>query len=83
MLIAEYKRDMSQNFMILPMQPDTDPDTYQTRMLLTHSVPGLLKCSLQTVDETTSLYYDITSCCSLSELFENRQLKQFRDVLAY
>ena len=75
MLIAEYKRDMSQNYLILPMQPETDPDTYQTRMLLTHAVPGLLGCTIQHVDGVGRFYYDITSRCSLAELFENRQLE--------
>ena len=74
MLIPEYKRDMNQNYLILPLPPDTDTEAYPIRMLLTHSVPGLLKCTLQTVDESARLYYDITSRCSLEELYESRQL---------
>ena len=75
MLIPEYKRDMNQNYLILSEKENPELDSYQGRMLFTHAVPGLLKCHLQNEDAEVRIYYDITSRCPLSELFEERQLR--------
>ena len=75
MLIPEYKRDMNQNYLILSGKENPELDSYQGRMLFTHAVPGLLKCHLQNEDAEARIYYDITSRCPLSELFEERQLR--------
>ena len=76
MLNPEYKREINQNYLILPIDSEVDPESYQVRMLLTGKVPGLLKCSLQNLNGSTRAYYDITSRQTLRLVHEGRQLKK-------
>ena len=74
MLLAEYKRDMNENYLVIRREEGVDSQSYQVKMLLTGAVPGLLSCHLQNVDGETFLHYVITSHQPLSKVFEGRQL---------
>ena len=76
MLTAEFKREINQNYLIFPAGPETDPDSFPVRMLLTGKVPGLLPCTLQNIDGKIKAYYDITSRQALHLVQEGRQLKK-------
>ncbi|MDO4340165.1 MAG: DUF6382 domain-containing protein [Eubacteriales bacterium] len=72
---AEYKRDMSHNYLILQGDEEVDTSSYQVRMLIGNGVPSLLKCRLQGLDGKTLFYYEITSKQALSSLFEQKKLQ--------
>ena len=74
MLTPEYKRDVNKNYLILRVEDDLDTQSYQVRMLMTGTVPGLLSCRLQNMESRMDAWYDITSRQQLSSLFEGKKL---------
>ena len=46
-MYAEYKRDMSHNYLILHGENPVDTSSYQVRMLTGFVVPSILNCSFQ------------------------------------
>ena len=71
---AEYKRDMSHNYLILHGENPVDTSSYQVRMLTGNAVPCILKCRIQGLDGKFLFYYDITSKQSLDSFYEQRKL---------
>lgn len=67
---TEYKRDLHSNYMILSEGKDMDPDHYCIRMLEHNQIPGLLDCSVRSMDADLSFYYDISSRQPLSTHME-------------
>ena len=43
----EYRRDMNHNYMIVKSAGSDIPDDYETRVLITNRIPGLLTCRMQ------------------------------------
>ena len=72
---AEYKRDMSHNYLILHGENPVDTSSYQVRMLTGNAVPSILKCRIQGLDGKFLYYYDITSRQSLASFYEQKKLK--------
>lgn len=64
-----FKRNMSCNFAVLPLENPLK-DNYQTRILLENQVPGLLPCKMQRINGKEYLYYEITGSQSLENLYE-------------
>ena len=58
-MYAEYKRDMSHNYLILHGENLVDTSSYQVRMLTGNAVPSILKCRIQGLDGKFLFYYDI------------------------
>lgn len=69
---AEYKRDVSHNYLILQEEKAVDTSSYQVRMLTGNVIPSILKCHLQNLDGEVLFYYDITSKQSIATLFEDK-----------
>ena len=74
-MYAEYKRDMSHNYLILHGENPVDTSSYQVRMLTGNAVPSILKCRIQGLDGKFLLYYDITSRQSLASFYEQKKLQ--------
>ena len=72
---AEYKRDVSHNYLILHGDHPVDTSSYQVRMLTGNAVPSILKCRIQGLDGKFLFYYDITSRQSLASFYEQKKLK--------
>lgn len=72
---AEYKRDMSHNYLILYGENPVDTASYQVRMLTGNAVPSILKCRLQGLDGKFLFYYDITSKQSLASFYEQKKIQ--------
>lgn len=72
---AEYKRDVSHNYLILHGDQLVDTSSYQVRMLTGNAVPSILKCRIQGLDGKFLFYYDITSRQSLTSFYEQKKLK--------
>ena len=72
---AEYKRDVSRNYLILHGENQVDTASYQVRMLTGNAVPSILKCRIQGLDGRFLFYYDITSRQSLASFYEQKKLK--------
>ena len=74
-MYAEYKRDMSHNYLILHGENPVDTSSYQVRMLTGNAVPSILKCRIQGLDGKFLFYYDITSRQSLASFYEQKKLQ--------
>lgn len=72
---AEFKRDVSHNYLILHGEKTVDTASYQVRMLTGNVIPCILKCHLQNLDGEELFYYDITSKQSVSMLFEEKKFR--------
>ncbi|MDO4804057.1 MAG: DUF6382 domain-containing protein [Lachnospiraceae bacterium] len=78
-----YQRDMNRNYMILHCDGGLDEESFETRMIFTNKIPGLLSCHVRYEDDRTYLGYDVTSRQSLALFCENRKLgkKELRNIL--
>ena len=72
-MFAEYKRDVSHNYLILREEEKVNTASYQVRMLTGNVIPSILKCRLQGLDGNLLFYYDITSRQSLASFYEQRK----------
>ena len=72
-MYAEYKRDVSHNYLILREEEKVNTASYQVRMLAGNVIPSILKCRLQGLDGNLLFYYDITSRQSLASFYEQRK----------
>ena len=71
---AEYKRDVSHNYLILHGEETINTASYQVRMLTGNTMYSILKCRMQGLDGKWLFYYDITSKQSLASFYEHRKL---------
>lgn len=71
---AEYKRDVSHNYLILHGEEKIDTASYQVRMLTGNTMSSILKCRMQGLDGKWLFYYDITSKQSVASFYEQRKL---------
>lgn len=65
-MFAEYKRDVSHNYLILHGDETINTTSYQVRILTGNTMSSILKCRMQGLDGTWLFYYDITSKQSLA-----------------
>lgn len=72
-MYAEYKRDVSHNYLIFREEEKVNTASYQVRMLTGNVIPSILKCRLQGLDGNLLFYYDITSRQSLASFYEQRK----------
>lgn len=72
-MYAEYKRDVSHNYLILREDEKVNTASYQVRMLTGNVIPSILKCRIQGLDGNLLFYYDITSRQSLASFYEQRK----------
>ena len=70
----DYKRDLNHTYFILQEEKEPDTASYQIRMLLTNTIPGLLDCKIGKMDDKTLFYYEVTSRQSLQSVFEQRPI---------
>ena len=75
-MYAEYKRDVSHNYLILHGEETISTASYQVRMLTGNIMPSILKCRMQGLDGKWLFYYDITSKQSLASFYEQRKLRR-------
>lgn len=74
-MFAEYKRDVSHNYLILHGDETINTTSYQVRILTGNTMSSILKCRMQGLDGTWLFYYDITSKQSLASFYEQRKLQ--------
>lgn len=72
-MYAEYKRDVSHNYLILREDEKVNTASYQVRMLTGNVIPSILKCRIQGLNGNLLFYYDITSRQSLASFYEQRK----------
>ena len=71
---AEYKRDLSGNYLVLYEEEEPDTSSYQMRMLVGNTIPSVLKCRVQGVDGQFMVCFDITSKQSVLSLYEEKKI---------
>ena len=74
-MFAEYKRDVSHNYLILHGDETINTTSYQVRILTGNTMSSILKCRMQGLNGTWLFYYDITSKQSLASFYEQRKLQ--------
>lgn len=72
---AEYKRDVSHNYLILHGEESINTASYQVRMLTGNTMSSILKCRMQGLDGKWLFYYDITSKQSVASFYEQRKFR--------
>lgn len=78
-MYAEYKRDVSHNYLILHGEGEINTASYQVRMLTGNTMTSVLRCRMQGLDGKWLFYYDITSKQSIASFYEQRKL-QYEDL---
>ena len=90
-MYAEYKRDVSHNYLILREEEKVNTASYQVRMLTGNVIPSILKCRLQGLDGNLLLcpeyiFLDIekreVKFCCLPDYHHPIQ-EQFRELTEY
>lgn len=71
---GDYKRDLNHNYLIFEEEGEVDTASYEVRMILMNSIPGLLPCSIQKIDNRTLFYYEITSRQPLRTMYGDKKL---------
>ena len=69
-MFAEYKRDVSHNYLILHGDETINTTSYQVRILTGNTMSSILKCRMQGLDGTW-LFYMISLQSSRWHLFTN------------
>lgn len=72
----QYRRDMNHTYMVLESADAGSLEGYETRIILTNRIGGLLPCSLQYLDNKTCYCYDTTSRQSLATELEGREINR-------
>ncbi len=68
-----YKRELNHSYLILKNENQQALSDYPAKMLFSNSIKGLLPCAPRLIDGETSLYYEITSRQSLSQIYETKK----------
>lgn len=68
-----YKRELNHSYLILKNENQQALSDYPAKMLFSNSIKGLLPCIPRLIDGETSLYYEITSRQSLSQIYETKK----------
>ena len=72
MLQAVYRRDAYHNYLVLQNNMETEP--YQTHMVLSNSIKGLLKCSIRNINDRADFYYEISSKQTVERIYEFKKI---------
>lgn len=70
----EYKRELDHNYLILEEQQETVCEGYEVYMLEENQIPGLLKCTLQRLNQRQRFCYEVTSRQPLDIILERKRL---------
>ena len=70
----EYKRELDHNYMILEEQQEAAKEGYEIYMLEENQIPGLLKCTLQRLNQQQRFCYEVTSRQPLDIILERKRL---------
>lgn len=66
---AVYKKDLYNNYLVLPKDDECDGEAYCVHMLQANSIEGIIKPELRTIDNKVLYYYDIKSKQSIETLY--------------
>ena len=80
-MIAEYKRDLQHNYMILPLTGEKEENNYQLRMAENNQIKGLLPLHTLRLDGVLQIHYEITSRKPLDMIYEKKKMK-YEDILS-
>ncbi|MFQ9516301.1 MAG: DUF6382 domain-containing protein [Eubacterium sp.] len=73
-----YKRDGSQNFMIIKEQEINEND-YKLQMVINNNIQGIIPLSIKTINNKPEIYYGITSMISMESMYAKKQMSG-RDI---
>lgn len=76
----EYKRELDHNYLILEEQQEAAKEGYEIYMLEENQIPGLLKCTLQRLNQKQRFCYEVTSRQPLDIILERKRLV-YRDLM--
>lgn len=73
-IAVKYRREMNHNFMIVDA-PEREAGGYESKMLVSNGIEGLLKFRIRHYDDKQEFYYEITSKQPLKRLLEQKTIK--------
>lgn len=73
-IAVKYRREMNHNFMIID-SPNREVGGYESKMLVSNGIEGLLKFRIRHYDDRKEFYYEITSKQPLKRLLEQKTIK--------
>lgn len=75
---VSYKKDLRNNYLVIPKDESCSEEAYCVRMLHSNSVPGIIKPDQRIIDNRILYYYDITSLQSLEIIYEKTSMSYLR-----
>lgn len=76
MFTEKYERNLKGNSLIFVENLEYDEDSFEEKMICENAIKGLLPCAVRYEDDKKAFVYDITSMQSLSQMFEERMLRE-------
>lgn len=73
-LKVRYQRDIKSNYLVIETEIGSQVVDYQVPMLINNDIRGLLKLTVENIDDKLELLYDISSKQKLSNILERQTL---------
>ncbi len=71
---VKFLKDYKHNYMIVKCEQEEFAHSYACKFLSANKVKGILHCSVRYINSMAYLYYDVTSCTTLAQLFQSKKM---------
>lgn len=71
---VKFLKDYKHNYMIIKCGQEEFAHSYSCKFLSANKIKGILCCSVRYINSMAYLYYDITSCTTLAQLFQSKEM---------
>ncbi len=71
---VKFLKDYQHNYMIVKCGQEEFAHSYACKFLSANKVKGILHCSVRYINSMAYLYYDVTSCTTLAQLFQSKKM---------
>lgn len=71
---VKFLKDYQHNYMIVKCEQEEFVHSYSCKFLSANKVKGILHCSVRYINSMAYLYYDVTSCTTLAQLFQSKKM---------
>ncbi len=80
---VKFLKDYQHNYMIVKCEQEEFAHSYACKFLSANKVKGILHCSVRYINSMAYLYYDVTSCTTLAQLFQSKKMtfEQIKELL--
>ncbi len=71
---VKFLKDYQHNYMIVKCEQEEFAHSYSCKFLSANKIKGILHCSVRYINSMAYLYYDVTSCTTLAQLFQSKKM---------